>query len=357
MRGTVIRIDSVASQVECGDRLYKCYARRRLTSAVIEEKKALAVGDEVEFDPLPGGEGVITRVLERKTRLSRVLPMTKHSGGQFKEQVVAANIDQLLIVAAMVLPPVRMGLIDRYLVAARVGGLEPLLCLNKVDLSEPVEYGPVAAVYEQLGVRVTLTSAETGRGLDTLRERLRGRKTVVVGQSGVGKTSLINAVDPHLRLKVGSLAATRKGRHTTTWVSLLRLSFGGYIVDTPGIREFSVWDLHPLDVAMFFDEIWALLSDCRLPNCTHTHEPGCAVKAAVDAGEIAPLRYESYCRLLDSILVPEEPQDTDVERPDEQVSLKRRIASRRKEKQDWRKKMREQEADEDEEGETPATAS
>lgn len=317
--------------------------------SAIEEKKALAVGDEVEFEPLDEeGEGVIERIHDRVSKLSRAFPQSPQ-----REHVIVANVDQMVIVASMVQPPIRLGLIDRYLIAASIEKLRPVICLNKADLSSESDVAAVVDVYEKIGYAPLSTSARTGAGMEALHERLAGRRSVIVGQSGVGKSSLLNAVEPGLALKTGRVAATRKGSHTTTWVSLLRLRDGGYVVDTPGIREFSIWDLHPLDVAMFFEDIWQRSADCHMSDCTHSHEPDCAVKDAVASGEIDAVRYESYCRLLESIQVPEEPLSTDVERPDEQIARRKRTKSRRMQKQEWMQQAYETTEEEDAADEEP----
>jgi len=342
MRGTIIRMDGIASTVESDGSTYRCHLRRRLSDTAIEEKKALAVGDEVEFARTGRDEGVIEKVYERRSKLSRTAPFSPQ-----REHVIVSNVDKMIIVASIVDPRIRIGLIDRYLIAGSIEKLTPVICINKIDLASEKDYMPVVDVYENIGCRVIAASAITGAGLMALKGELRGCKSVVVGQSGVGKSSLLNRVEPGLELRIGPMAASRKGSHTTSWVSLLRLSFGGYVIDTPGIREFSIWDMHPKDVAMFFDEIWECSADCRMSDCTHTHEPDCAVKRAVADEKIARVRYDSYCRLLGSIDIPEEPLDTDVERPGEQISRKKRRPSRGREKQLWRKRIAEDEDDEE----------
>ena len=215
-----------------------------------------------------------------------------------RQHVLVANVDQLVIVTSAAEPRLKPNLIDRLLVTAEKGGIRPIICINKIDLVEPADLMPLVGVYAQLGYDVLLVSATTGIGIERLRERLAGAESVVTGQSGVGKSSLLNAVEPGLDLRVQTVSEeTQKGRHTTTTAELIPLSFGGYVVDTPGIRQFQLWDVIPEEVAGFFRELRPYVSRCRFPDCTHTHEDNCAVKDAVADGWIDARRYESYVQI------------------------------------------------------------
>ena len=219
-----------------------------------------------------------------------------------REQVIAANVELAIVVASASLPVYRPGLVDRILIASRSGGLDSLLCVNKCDDGDPAEIEEPLAAAREAGVDVILTSALTGSGIEELRARMSGRVSVLSGQSGVGKSSLINAVQPGLQLRVGDIGEkTGKGRHTTTEVSLLPLDFGGFVVDTPGVREFGLWEVARHQLDGFFPEISSRSGACRYPDCSHTHEPDCAVKEAVEAGEIRSIRYESYSRILETL--------------------------------------------------------
>ena len=284
-------------------------------------------------------EGVVNEVLPRRTRLSRAQPHDRRT-----EHVVVANVDQLLIVCSVREPPLTIGIIDRYIIAGESGGIEPVVCINKIDLApEPgerstVAYEDVAALYRDLGFRVRPVSARTGAGVEELKGDLKGRTTVLAGHSGVGKSSLVNALQPGLKLKTGPVGW--KGRHVTANASLLKLEFGGYVVDTPGVREFSLWDIKKRDVAEFFPDIWELSADCKMSDCAHVHEPDCAVKGALERGELSPLRYDSYAGILESVGHWSVPRETDVERPREQVSKSKRKPSRSTRKQRQKKAWR-----------------
>jgi ribosome biogenesis GTPase len=238
---------------------------------------SVVVGDEVLYS-VRGVE----RVLPRRTELARA------------GHVIAANIDVVVIVASFLSPPLRPGLIDRYLVAVRRGGCEPLLCVNKCDRKTAPEV-ELLAPYEAL-VPVVLCSALTGEGLDTLRDRLRGRVCVFSGHSGVGKSSLVNALAPGLELKTGTvIEATSKGRHTTSASSLADIGDGIRVIDTPGIREFAI---EPV-TAHEFPEFERFAPFCRFRDCTHTHELECAVRQGVAGGVIPRARYEAYVKLAE----------------------------------------------------------
>jgi ribosome biogenesis GTPase len=192
-------------------------------------------------------------------------------------------------------PELKPHLIDRYLVSAEQGGIAPVICLNKADLVDPVPYQPLIGYYSQLRIPTLLTSAPTGFGIDRLCRYLTGRQTVFAGQSGVGKSSLLNAIQPGLGLQVREVSeANQKGRHTTTTAQLLRLDFGGWVVDTPGIRQFQLWDILPEELEGFFPEFRPYVPFCAYPDCTHTHEDRCAVKRAVALRQIRGRRYTSY---------------------------------------------------------------
>jgi ribosome biogenesis GTPase len=202
---------------------------------------------------------------------------------------------------SLVEPELKRHLIDRYLASAEQGGIGPLICLNKADLVDPVPYQPLIGLYSQLGIPALLTSAKTGSGIDRLRARLKDRQTVFAGQSGVGKSSLLNAIQPELGLRVREVSeSTEKGRHTTTTAELLRLDSGGWVVDTPGIRQFLLWDIIPEEVEGFFAEFRPFVPFCAYPDCTHTHEDRCAIKEAVRRRQISASRYTSYLGLFAS---------------------------------------------------------
>jgi ribosome biogenesis GTPase len=344
MEGTVVTIRSAIAEVDTNGQLYECQARRRLLDTDTEESKPIAVGDRVIFSVTAPGAGVIEDVLPRTTKLSRRSPRDVRI-----EHIIATNVDQLLIVSSVNLPPLSVGLIDRYIIAGHAGDLEPLLCINKIDLAEDEsEYLPVAKTFRAMEYPVVLTSALQGTGIEELRGLLEGKSTVLAGHSGVGKSSLINAIQPGLKLRTSSVAW--KGRHCTTSVSLLRLDVGGYVVDTPGIRELTLWDIEEQEVAQFFPNIWELSHECRLPDCIHIHEPGCAVKQALEAGELPPVRYDSYVRIVETIEQADVPRQTDVDQPSEQISKTQRRVSRRARRQNWRQMADAEMEGEEEEG-------
>ncbi len=196
-------------------------------------------------------------------------------------------------------PDLKPHLIDRFLVTAEKSEIRPLICINKMDLVDGAELQPMVGVYAQMGYQVLQVSAKTGMNVGQVRDALSGQETVICGQSGVGKSSLLNAVQPGLNLRTATVSPdTEKGRHTTTTAVLLPLPFGGYVVDTPGIRQFQLWDVIPEEVAGYFRDIRPYVSFCRFPNCSHTHESECAVKHAVADGRLDMRRYDSYCHMV-----------------------------------------------------------
>jgi ribosome biogenesis GTPase len=215
------------------------------------------------------------------------------------QQVIAANLDQLLVVAAWREPAFWPELVDRYLIMAERNRLAPIICVNKIDLAEDAAACRAALrPYTRLGYEVIFASALTGAGLDELRSLLHGRTTVLAGLSGVGKSSLLSAAQPGLQLRTHEVSERRhEGQHTTTQATMVRLDAGGYVVDTPGIREFGLGGLHRRDVSRFYRELTLIGVHCRFDDCSHSGEPGCAVKPAVRAGWISAVRYDSYCKI------------------------------------------------------------
>lgn len=256
----------------------------------------VAVGDRVRLQRMPDDTGVIEAVLPRRTKLSRVAP-----GRRTAEQVIIANADQLVIVFAVKEPTPRLRLLDRFLIAAELGGLVAIICLNKIDLYTP-DLPDIAGRYTRIGYRVILTSARTGQGIDALCDALKNRLSAIAGPSGVGKSSLLNRIQPGLGIKVQEISeATGKGRHTTSGLAAYKLDTGGRVIDTPGIREFGLWAMEPARLPVHFPEIRPYLDGCRFLDCAHIHEPDCAVKAAVEEGAISQERYESYIRLREEL--------------------------------------------------------
>jgi ribosome biogenesis GTPase / thiamine phosphate phosphatase len=262
-----------------------------------------ALGDRVRVELIQRAagdagllEGVILDVLPRDAVLARRAPGSK---GVWAQDVVVANIDLLVPVFAARNPAPKPRMLDRFLALAEIDHVSSLIVLNKIDLGVPPEVEAALAEYERIGYPVIRASTKTGAGIVELRQALTGRVSAVVGPSGAGKSSLLNVVEPGLALAVGEVSdAVHKGRHTTRVGELHTLSDGGMVADTPGLREIALWEVDPGELEFAFVEFQPFLHDCRYYDCTHTHEPGCAVRAAVETGAVSVERYESYVRLL-----------------------------------------------------------
>lgn len=293
--GTIIAVHGPLVRFQVDDRTMVMASRRRLVWEGGRPKSPrLVVGDRVRAE-VDGDDGVVVAVLPRTNALHRAAP---HSG---RPQLIAANIDQALLVFAARRPEPKRGLLDRFLVACHADGIDAVITVNKIDLGAD-DVKTWVPIYERLGYEVLRVSARTGWGLGRVRRRLVDRTTLFCGPSGAGKSSLLNAVYPGFRLKIGSISeATGKGRHTTTRAELMPLPYGGFVVDTPGLKEFGVLDADPEILTAAFPEIAGVAGTCRFADCSHVHEPDCAVQAAVAAGDIDGERFTSYLKLRDEI--------------------------------------------------------
>jgi ribosome biogenesis GTPase len=291
--GRVLRVHGLNCIVRSEDgSQHSCAVRGLLKSLATEQRHVVAAGDQVYFRPEGQSQGIILAVKERHGVLSRTSKGKRH--------IIVSNVDLLLIIASAAQPDLKPHLIDRFLVTAEQAGLEPVIVINKVDLIDPVELQPVIGVYAQMGYRTLMVSAAKGWGVETLRDLVHGRQSVVTGQSGVGKSSLLNAIQTGLALRVQQVSQENmKGKHTTTTAELIPLAAGGYLVDTPGIRQLELWDVSPPEVCGLFRDIRPYVSHCRFPDCTHIHEVDCAVLDAVADGRIDPRRYNSYVHLIE----------------------------------------------------------
>lgn len=290
-QGRVLRVQGLVSIVrDQAGQVFSCATRRLLKTLSTDQRHVVAAGDHVWFRPEGKVEGIIERVEPRRGVLSRT--------SRGRQHVIVANVDQIVAVTSAAEPRIKPNLIDRYLVTAERAGIRPLICVNKIDLVEPADLMPLVGVYSQLGYEVILLSATTGKNVELLRERLAGKDSVLTGQSGVGKSSLLNVIEPGLGLRVQKVSAeSQKGRHTTTTAELYPLQAGGHVIDTPGIRQFQLWDVVSEEVAGYFRDLRPYVSRCRFPDCTHTHEDLCGVKDAVADGRIDTRRYESYTQI------------------------------------------------------------
>jgi len=268
----------------------------------------VAVGDEVRAAILPD-EGVIEEVLPRRSKLSRIMAKANEDSPDI-EQVIVANVDQVVVVASIKRPRLNLRFIDRLLLLAEFGGAGSLICLNKSDLlrdKERVELDELfARVYSPLGVRWLLISAEQGDGVDRVRDALEGKFSVFVGSSGTGKSTILNALVPSLKLRTGEVStSSRKGRHTTSYVQMFDTDLGTRVADTPGMREAGLWGVPTESIDYYFVEMRQFLGQCQFGDCWHFQEPDCAIRAAVAKGAISTERYESYKKLCQEVPLDE----------------------------------------------------
>ena len=264
----------------------------------IKSTNPVAVGDYVVFDVRDDGTAYIVEIVERKNYIVR-----KASNLSKQSHILAANLDLCFLVVTISHPATSTTFIDRFLASAEAYRVPVVIVFNKADLYTPDEVDELnylCALYESIGYKCLVTSAEKGEGIDALREAMRGKVSLLAGNSGVGKSSLVNAVAPQLAAKVGEISKIHDtGMHTTTYTEMFEFMPDSYIVDTPGVKGFGSYAMEAEEIPHYFVEFFELSKDCKYGNCTHTHEPGCAVLAALERGEIAPSRYQSYLSMLD----------------------------------------------------------
>ncbi len=294
LSGLVLRVHGLESIVRVADgRIFRCAVRRVLKNLATDQRHVLVAGDAVKLLPEGAAQAWIVRIEPRRSTLSRTSKQRRH--------VIVANVDQLLVVTSAAQPSIKPNLIDRVLATAEQNQLDACICINKCDLIDVAALQPLIGTYAQMGYRVLMVSAAKGWGLSRLRDITRNRNSVVIGQSGVGKSSILNAIDKDLKQRVQAVSAeNQKGKHTTTTAEVFPLSYGGSMIDTPGVRQFQLWDIVTSEMSGLFRDIRPFASNCRYPNCTHIHENLCAVKDAVADGRLDGRRYDSYCQMVES---------------------------------------------------------
>jgi ribosome biogenesis GTPase / thiamine phosphate phosphatase len=279
-------------------RRYECRLRGKFKISGIQSTNPLAVGDYVEFQQDPGQEtATITGIEERRNYIIR-----KATNLSRRTHIIAANMDQAMVIATLAEPRTSTGFIDRFLVTCEAYSIPAVIVFNKSDLydQKSLEYlGQLLGMYHDVGYKVLIFSATEKQNLEAFEEILLNKTTLLAGHSGVGKSTLINAIEPTLDLKVQTISkAHLKGRHTTTFAEMYQLPKGGFIIDTPGIKEFGLVDFEPWELSHYFPEMRVLFNKCRFDNCTHNNEPGCQVKKGVENGMISILRYNNYLNML-----------------------------------------------------------
>ena len=278
--------------------LFPAVIKGKLRLKGFNSTNPIAVGDVVEYERNEGEMATIRNILPRKNHIIR-----KSTNLSRQSHVIASNLDMVFLIVTVELPEVKLPFVDRFLVTCEAYNVPVTIILNKMDIYSPEALQMVEAfkgIYENAGYRVIESSAATGLGMEEIRECCKERIVLFSGQSGVGKSSLISALDPDLNLRVGEISAYhQQGKHTTTFYEMHPIASGGFVIDTPGIRGFGLVDVSELELSGYFPEMLRIEDNCRFAPCTHTHEPGCAVKEAVENGEISVERYESYLGMLD----------------------------------------------------------
>ena len=292
---TVVRATGSWYDVLHDGETVRCRIRGRLRLKGVRSTNPVVVGDEVACEADEGGDYVIADILPRRNYVIR-----RASNLSKESHIIAANVDQALLMASLRSPETPTEFVDRFLVTCEAYKVPVTILLSKLDLQDAEAVAEFRAVYEGAGYRVLEVSVREGRGVEEVRELLAGRTTRVSGNSGVGKSTLIQAIDPSLDIRTGEISESHhKGRHTTTFSTMYPLAGGGAVIDTPGIKGFGLIDIDEAELWHYFPEMMRVVPACRFYNCTHTHEPGCAVTEAVKAGEIAWPRYESYLKIRD----------------------------------------------------------
>jgi ribosome biogenesis GTPase len=301
MKGVVLKSTGSWYQVrsfESGE-LFNCRIKGKFRVAGIKSTNPIAVGDVVHFhlEDHQEGQGIISAIQDRKNYIVR-----KSVNLSKQVHIIASNMDQALLVTTLAQPMTSTGFMDRFLSTAEAYSIPTIIVFNKIDLydeEEMMELEYREAVYSAIGYKVLKTSAMRGIGLEKLKEELKDKTTLLSGHSGVGKSTLVNAVEPNLDLRTGTVSLShRKGQHTTTFAEMHPLRMGGDVIDTPGIKGFGMVNMKKEEISHFFPEIFALSEQCRFHNCMHLNEPECAVKSALEENKIAPTRYESYLNQL-----------------------------------------------------------
>jgi ribosome biogenesis GTPase / thiamine phosphate phosphatase len=299
LNGTIIKSTGSWYRVlDDSGKEWECRIRGKFKIEGLRSTNPLAVGDRVTFKPEPDQDtGIINEIHERKNHIIR-----KSTNLSRKSQVIAANLDQALLIATLHLPRTSTGFIDRFLVNCEAYSVPACIIFNKIDFYEKEEMEileQLIGVYSSLGYRCLKVSALKGDGLDEFADLLKNKTSLLSGHSGVGKSTLVNAIEPGLNLKTSQISLVHlKGKHTTTFAEMFRLSSGGFIIDTPGIKEFGLIDFAEWELCHYFPEMRELFNNCKFDNCTHVHEPGCAVKEKVESGEISASRYHNYLNIL-----------------------------------------------------------
>ncbi len=301
MIGTVVKAQSGFFWVATDEGTLRCTLRGRLKKSRVPSDIA-TLGDQVRVTPTIPGEGAVEEVLPRRSKLARRAAGSK---GVWREDVLVANLDQLVAVFAVANPTPHVRMLDRFLVNAELNELAVIIVANKCELLPPEEATAIFASYTRIGYEVLFTSAKQNIGVDQLRAHLEGKISAFSGPSGVGKSSLMNTIQPGLGLRTGAISATGantgKGRHTTVAAELIPLQGGGFVADTPGIRELGLWQVPPTQLDWGYREFRPYIDQCYFQPCSHLHEPDCAVREATAQGVIDPMRYDSYCRLREEL--------------------------------------------------------